>query len=112
MSSSDFGIIKRISENKIKGDDFIDKIPARMTIHDTIFKKVYLEKNISYPTAVLGGTIEAETVEGIVKLRVRPGTQSGTAVRLQGQGIPFPNSNRKGDQYVVLSARAGEIHVR
>jgi len=63
---------------------------------------VYLEKNISYPTAVLGGTIEAETVEGIVKLRVRPGTQSGTAVRLQGQGIPFPNSNRKGDQYVVF----------
>ena len=47
--SSDFGIIKRISENKIKGDDFIDKIPARMTIHDTIFKKVYLEKNIEYP---------------------------------------------------------------
>ena len=62
---------------------------------------IYFEKQISYPMAVIGGTVEVPTVSGSVKLKVRPGTQSGSAVRLRGEGIPYPNSNRKGDQYVV-----------
>ncbi len=69
---------------------------------------IYLEKEISYPFAVLGGVIEAETIGGSVKLKVRPGTKSGTAVRLRGQGIPFPNTNRKGDEYVVFKIRVPE----
>ncbi len=42
---SDFKpIIKRKSEIGIHGDDYIDKIPPEMVIHDTYFKKVYKEK--------------------------------------------------------------------
>lgn len=62
---------------------------------------IYFEKQISYPKAVIGGTVEVPTISGSVKLKVRPGTQSGAAVRLRGEGIPHPNSNRKGDQYVI-----------
>ncbi len=63
---------------------------------------IYFEKEISYPLAVLGGTVEVPTINGMVKLKVRPGTQSGTTVRLRGQGIPHPQSYNKGDQYVVF----------
>ncbi|OGK25143.1 hypothetical protein A3A46_02375 [Candidatus Roizmanbacteria bacterium RIFCSPLOWO2_01_FULL_37_13] len=63
---------------------------------------IYFEKEISYPLAVLGGVIEVPTIDGQVKLKVRSGTQSGTALRLRGQGIPYPNSSRRGDQYVVF----------
>jgi len=62
---------------------------------------IYFEKEISYPLAVLGGVVEVPTVNGMVKLKVRPGTQSGTTVRLRGQGVSHPQSYRKGDQYVV-----------
>lgn len=63
---------------------------------------IYFEKEISYPFAVLGGNIEVPTINGMVKLKVRPGTQSGTTVRLRGQGVPHPQSYSKGDQYVVF----------
>jgi len=63
---------------------------------------IYFEKEISYPTAVLGGVVEVPTINGTVKLKVRPGTQSGTTVRLKGQGAPHPQSYQKGDQYVVF----------
>jgi len=62
---------------------------------------IFLEKEISYPVAVLGGVVEVPTIHGNVKLKLRPGTVSGTTVRLRGEGVVYPNSNRKGDQYVV-----------
>lgn len=62
---------------------------------------IYYEKEISYPLAVLGGVVEVPTIDGQVKLKIRPGTQSGSAVRLRNQGIPYPNSSRRGDQYVI-----------
>jgi DnaJ-class molecular chaperone len=62
---------------------------------------IIFEKEISYPLAVLGGVIDVETLEGEVKLKVRPGTKSGTTVRLRGQGIVYPNSSRRGDEYVI-----------
>ncbi len=64
---------------------------------------VYLEKKIPYAMVVLGGTVDVPTIHGNVKLKVRPGTKSGTAVRLREQGIPYPNSSRKGDEYVVYA---------
>ncbi len=63
---------------------------------------LYVEKKITYPQAVLGDVVEIVTIHDPVKLKVRPGTQSGTTVRLKGQGVPYPNSSQKGDQYVVF----------
>ena len=63
---------------------------------------IYFEKEISYPLAVLGGTVEVETIDNTVTLKIRPGTRSGTTVRLRSQGVPHPNSSRRGDQYVVF----------
>jgi DnaJ-class molecular chaperone len=69
---------------------------------------IYLEQEISYPRAVLGGVCEVATIYGTVKLKVRPGTQSGTAVRLKDQGIVYPNTNKKGDQYVIYKIKTPE----
>lgn len=69
---------------------------------------IYYEKEISYPTAVLGGVVEAPTIDGSVKLRVRPGTTSGTTVRLRGQGVVYPHSSRRGDQYVIFRIKVPE----
>ncbi len=38
--------------------------------------------------AALGSTIEAPTLQGMVHLKIPPGTQSGKVMRLKGRGLP------------------------
>lgn len=63
---------------------------------------LYFEQRISYLTAILGGEIKVPTLQKEVKLRIKPGTQPNTLVRLKGFGLPYPNSNRVGDFYVIV----------
>jgi len=95
--------------NRIRFSDFDLQVRVKPDQH---FKRdghdVYLEKEISYPLAVLGGVVDVPTIDGSVNLKVRPGTQSGTTVRLGGQGIPYTNSSRKGDQYVIFKIKTPE----
>ncbi len=62
---------------------------------------LYHEMDVPFATAVLGGVVRVPLVEGHIDLKVRPGTQSGTIVRLSGKGVPYPHSNRWGDLYVT-----------
>ncbi len=43
---------------------------------------IYYEKDISYTTAALGGSVNVPMIEGSIELKVVPGTQSGRVVRL------------------------------
>nr|MBP9691109.1 hypothetical protein [Candidatus Woesebacteria bacterium] len=77
---------------------------------DPYFKRqgqdVVVEKDISFVQAALGDVISVRTIDDSVKLKIKPGTQSGSTVRLREQGIPYPNTKRRGDQYVVY-----KIHI-
>lgn len=66
---------------------------------------IYLEKDLTLRDAVLGTTLDIPTVTSSVKVKVRPGTQSGTVMRLREKGVPYPNSSRKGDQYIVFKVK-------
>lgn len=44
---------------------------------------------VSYAQAALGATLELETLEGPVELRVPAGTQPGATLRIRGRGIPL-----------------------
>lgn len=49
--------------------------------------------------AALGATIDAPTPQGMVRLRIPPGTQSGKVMRLKGRGLP---GKTPGDLYLRL----------
>lgn len=66
---------------------------------------VYVEKEISFPQAVLGDTVEVETLEGPVKLVIPEGTEAGQLIRLKGKGIMELGRNSRGDQYVEVKIR-------
>jgi len=63
---------------------------------------VFVDQEIPLTTAILGGTVQVPTLDGEVKLKIRPGTQPGTMVRLRGRGIKKLHGLGRGDQYVRL----------
>jgi len=64
-----------------------------------------VEKEINFSEAVLGTTIEVPTLEGKKRVKVPPGTQSHTKMRLKGLGIPHFQGDGRGDEYVKVMIR-------
>ena len=74
---------------------------------DRDFKRLgddlYAEINVDLYTAVLGGDVMINTLEGQVKMNIKPGTQPGSKLRLKGKGFPvYKKEDRFGDLYVSL----------
>ena len=71
---------------------------------DTFERKgddLYTHVNIDLYTAVLGGEVQVKTMDGMVKLKVKPGTQNDTKVRLRGKGFPvYKQTGQFGDMIV------------
>lgn len=64
---------------------------------------VAYELNLSFPDACLGISVEVPTIDGKAKLKIPPGTQSGSIFRLKGKGFPAINSYEKGDQLIYVN---------
>ncbi|WP_411768172.1 molecular chaperone DnaJ [Winogradskyella sp. A3E31] len=58
---------------------------------------------VSLPDAVLGSSMEIDTVTGKVRIKIEPGVQSGKILRLRGKGIPSINGYGKGDLLVHVN---------
>ena len=64
-------------------------------------KNIVVDAEIKLTQAVLGATVEVETITGIKSVKIPPGTQYGTKLRLKGAGINFA-SRERGDQLVRI----------
>lgn len=64
------------------------------------------EKEVTFVQAALGAVVEVNTIDGPLKIRVQPGTQPGTLVRLRGKGVPHVRGGARGDAYVKI-----QLHV-
>jgi curved DNA-binding protein len=57
-------------------------------------------------TAILGGEITIDTLNGKVKLKVKPETQNGSKIKLKGKGLPvYKNEGHFGDLYVTYTIK-------
>lgn len=64
---------------------------------------IHLELPITLNEAVLGATITVPTVGGKVAVKVPPGSNTGSLLRLRGKGVPGAAAGAgAGDQYVKL----------
>ncbi len=64
---------------------------------------IYVEKELKFSQAVLGTTIDVPTVEGSTKrIKIPPGTQNNSKIRMKGYGVPHLKGSEKGDQYVKI----------
>jgi curved DNA-binding protein len=64
-----------------------------------------MEKEVNFSEAALGTMIEVPTLEGTKKVKIPPGTQSHTKMRLKGLGIPHFQKEGRGDEYVKVIVR-------
>lgn len=64
---------------------------------------IFSEISVSIPQLVLGDIFEVTTVHGKVKVKVPPGTQPGSLVRLKGKGMPRLGSTNHGDHFVRVN---------
>ena len=79
-------------------------------INNTQFKRdkqnLHLTIAIDLYKAVLGGEIFIETLNGKVKLNVKPETQNGTLVKLKGKGLPiYKQQGKFGDLYITYTIK-------
>lgn len=69
---------------------------------DNLYRNVELDLY----TAILGGDIMVDTLNGKVKLKVKPETQNGTKVRLKGKGFPvYKQNGQYGDLLVTYDIK-------
>jgi curved DNA-binding protein len=74
-----------------------------------IFKRegndIVLDKEIKISDALLGMTMEVPTLEGSKNVKIPPGTQSNSRIRLKGFGLSRLQGGSKGDEYVRIQIR-------
>ena len=64
---------------------------------------IYIDKIIHFSQAVLGSTIDVPTIEGATKrIKIPPGTQNNTKIRMKGFGVPRLKGSGKGDQFIKI----------
>ena len=66
---------------------------------------VLSEVEIGFAQAVLGATVEVETLHGAKELEIPAGTKQGEQFRLRGQGIPRLGSSSRGDHVALVTIR-------
>ncbi|MSR85871.1 molecular chaperone DnaJ [Candidatus Woesearchaeota archaeon] len=90
------------------GDLFVE---VYVTPHDIFARKeddIMVEFPISFSQAALGDSVQVPTIRGEVKMKVPPGTQSGTMLRLKNEGVENVNGQGTGDQLVRIQVKTPE----
>jgi molecular chaperone DnaJ len=64
---------------------------------------IIYDLHISFVDAALGSSHEVPTLDGKVKIKVEPGTQSGKILRLRGKGIKDIDGYGRGDQMIYVN---------
>jgi len=86
---------------RIKYPDF--DISMDVKPHET-FKRdgndIFVDQEIMFTTAALGANLEVPTIDGPVKVKIRPGTQPNTMMRLKGKGVTSLRGGGRGDHYI------------
>jgi molecular chaperone DnaJ len=66
---------------------------------------IYTDIFIDPAVAVLGDTVEVETIDGPVPLKIPSSTQPDTVFKISRKGVPQINGEGRGDQYVRVKIK-------
>ncbi len=88
------------------GDLYITFSIANHPRFKRLGNNLYTTADLDLYTAVLGGEITIDTLNGKVKLKVKPETQNGTKIKLKNKGFPvYKNEGQFGDLFITYSIK-------
>jgi molecular chaperone DnaJ len=85
------------------GDLFLEIVQRPHPIFERQGDDLHCTVTIPMVAAALGATLQVETLDGPADLDIRPGTQSGQAIPLYGQGTERLNSSGRGDLVIHVT---------
>jgi len=86
------------------GDLYITFLIANHPIFKRLGNNLYTTVELDLYKAVLGGEITIDTLNGKVKLKVKPEIQNGSKIKLKGKGFPvYKEKGQFGDLYITYS---------
>ncbi|HZE28847.1 MAG TPA: DnaJ C-terminal domain-containing protein, partial [Gaiellaceae bacterium] len=80
--AGDLFVVTRVAPSKVytrRGDDLVVEVP------------------VTYPEAALGAQVQVPTPDGPVTVKVKPGTEDGTLLRVKGKGAPKLKGSGRGN---------------
>ncbi|RWZ78068.1 MAG: molecular chaperone DnaJ [Candidatus Chaera renei] len=86
----------------VKGDLYVN---VRVKPHKKFTREgdiILSLEHVGMAEAALGCEINVETVDGTVRMKIPPGTQSGTDFKLSGHGVPRLRGSGRGDHIVTI----------
>ena len=87
-------------------------VEVTVSKHETFERQgmhIISNASITFAQATLGADVRISTVDGDVLYSVKPGTKTGTTVRLRNKGVPsLRNAQVRGDHYVTLTIQTPE----
>ena len=85
-----------------KGDLLVTFVITNRTQFKREKSNLFVDQPIDLYTAVLGGEVFVETFDGKVKLKVKPGTNPNSQIKLKGKGFPvYKKEGTFGDLYIT-----------
>ena len=84
------------------GDLFVGLSVEPSLAFDRRGQDLFTVLDVSMTQATLGAEVRIEGLDGAERIRVDPGTESGTVVKLKGKGVPNVNRRGRGDLYVTV----------
>jgi curved DNA-binding protein len=91
----------RLRGQGIAGGDLYLRIEVSPHVFYTVEgADIFCQVPVTLTEAVLGGAIEVPTLDGVVKMVIPPGVQSGKKLRMGGKGYPVEGD--RGDQIVEI----------
>jgi curved DNA-binding protein len=65
---------------------------------------LYIERTIKFSQAALGTSIDVPMLDGTTKrIKIPPGTQNNTKIRMKGFGVPGLKGASRGDMYIKIN---------
>jgi len=69
---------------------------------------IMLPLEVRFSEAALGGSVDVPTMQGVKRIKIPAGIQSGTKVRLKGLGFHPVGKKERGDMYVRIGVHVPE----
>jgi DnaJ-class molecular chaperone len=85
-----------------RGDLYLKVKVAPHPIFKRTKNDIFLDLPVTIFEAALGAEVKVPTIDTTANLKIPPGIQNGTKMRLKGKGVLNPKTRERGDQYVNI----------